>query len=236
MSAIVCGDPVALSFTSTVAVYAAAAAGLNSSVMVQLAATARLAAQLLLSTKSVGLVPASEIVTPVNAAVPLLVSVTVLAALVVVSACVAKASLVALKVTFGAVAMPVPVSAMVCGDPVALSFTSTVAVYAAAAAGLNSSVMVQLAATARLAAQLLLSIKSVGLVPASETVTPVSAAVPLLVSVTVLAALVVASVWLPNASLVALNVAAGAAAIPVPDKAMLCGDPEALSLIETVAV
>jgi hypothetical protein len=57
-----------------------------------------------------------------------------------------------------------------------------------------------------------------------------------LVSVTVLAALVVASVWLPNASLVALNVAAGAAAIPVPDKAMLCGDPEALSLIETVAV
>ncbi len=62
----------------------------------------------------------------------------------------------------------------------------------------------------------------------------VSVAVPLLVSVTPCAALVLPTCWLLKLRLVGERVTAGA--IPVPLRLTLCGLPAALSVIETVPV
>ena len=65
----------------------------------------------------------------------------------------------------------------------------------------------------------------------------VSVAVPLLVNVTGLAALVVPTVWLPKLRLVGDSVTAGAlATAPVPVRLTVCGLPGALSVIVTVPV
>ncbi len=65
----------------------------------------------------------------------------------------------------------------------------------------------------------------------------VSVAVPLLVSVTACAALVLPTCWLPKLRLVLERVTAGAAgATPVPVRLTLCGLPAALSVIDTVPV
>ena len=59
----------------------------------------------------------------------------------------------------------------------------------------------------------------------------VRAALPLLVSVTVCAALVVLTCWFPKLKLVGLRSTAGAdAVVPEPLKATDCGLPEALSM------
>ncbi len=64
-----------------------------------------------------------------------------------------------------------------------------------------------------------------------------SVAVPLLVSVTACAALVVPTCWLLKVSVVLERVTAGAvAATPVPVRLTLCGLPAALSVIDTVPV
>lgn len=67
------------------------------------------------------------------------------------------------------------------------------------------------------------------------TVTPVidNGAVPLLLTVTVCAALVLPTAWEPNDTLAGDRVTAGA--VPVPVKPRLCGLPAALSAIATVA-
>ncbi len=65
----------------------------------------------------------------------------------------------------------------------------------------------------------------------------VSGAVPLLVSVTACAALVLPTCWLPKLRLVGERVTAGAVgATPVPVRLTLCGLPAALSVIDTVPV
>ncbi len=65
----------------------------------------------------------------------------------------------------------------------------------------------------------------------------VSVAVPLLVSVTVCAALVVPTCWLLKVRLVLERVTAGAVgATPVPVRLTLCGLPAALSVIDSVPV
>jgi hypothetical protein len=198
----------------TVAESLDAAAGLNASVSVHFAAAAKLVPQLFVSVKSAGAAPPRAIEIPVSDALPVFVSVTVFAALAVPVACLPKATLVALRVAIGAAEVPVPPNEIVCGEPLALSLIETVAVAAPVAVGLNSSVIVQLAFTAMLAAQLLVSTKSPGAAPPSEMETPVSAAVPLSVSVTDFAALVDPAGWLPKASLVALSVTADVAAAP----------------------
>jgi hypothetical protein len=88
--------------------------------------------------KSVGFVPAIVIPTIVNAALPLFVRVTVVGALVVPLVWPAKATEVGASVTTGAgAAVPVPVNDALCGEPVALSATSTIALKVAAVAGVN---------------------------------------------------------------------------------------------------
>jgi hypothetical protein len=115
-----------------------AAAGLNATYTVQLAPPASVAPQVFSASKSVGLVPASAIDVSVRVAVPELVSVTGIAAEVVPCVVVGKARLVTLSLTEGA-AVPVPVRATFCGDPLAVSVTLSVAVSALAVAGLKAT-------------------------------------------------------------------------------------------------
>jgi len=61
-----------------------------------------------------------------------------------------------------------------------------------------------------------------------------SVAVPVLVSVTVCAELVVPTAWLPKATLLGLRLTAGKAA-PVPVRLTLCGLPGALSVMVSEA-
>ena len=82
-------------------------------------------------------------------------------------------------------AVPVPVRLAVRGLPVALSVTASVALRDPAAVGLKVTLMVQLAAAARLAPQPLVCAKSPLLVPVMTTPLIVSAAPVPFVSVSV---------------------------------------------------
>ncbi len=73
-----------------------------------------------------------------------------------------------------------PVSEIVCGLPLALSLTDSVALKLAAVVGVNVIVMVQLDPAARLEPQVLPSPKA----PVTEILTISSAPVPLLVNIT----------------------------------------------------
>jgi len=82
----------------------------------------------------------------VNGAVPELLSVVLCDALVVPTGCDEKVRLVGVRVTAGAV--PLPVSGTVCGLPVALSVTEMLAVRLPVAVGVKVTEMVQLAPAA----------------------------------------------------------------------------------------
>ena len=85
----------------------------------------------------------------VSAPVPVFVSVTSFAADVVPTATLPNASVVALSDTFGEIAgIPLPVNATVSGVADALLTTESVALRAPTLAGVNVTVMLQLAAAA----------------------------------------------------------------------------------------
>ncbi len=90
------------------------------------------------ASKSVGLAPARVMEVRFTVAVPELVRVTVWAAEVVPCLVVGKAMLVVLSLMEGAVD-PVPVRVTFWGEPVALSVIVSVAVSAAAEAGLKAT-------------------------------------------------------------------------------------------------
>ena len=105
--------------------------------------------------------------------------------------------------------------------------------------GVKVTLIVQLAPAASvlgLMGQVLVCAKSPAFVPATVMLVIVRAAVPLFVSVTDLAALVVPTFWAPKLRLVGFSVTAGAETVPVPESATLCGLPVALSLIVTLAL
>jgi hypothetical protein len=87
--------------------------------------------------------------------------------------------------------VPVPESATVCGLPVALSLIDRLAVRPFLANGVKVMLMVQLAPAATDVPQVLVWLKSPGFVPVSVKLVMVSVPVPLLVSVTFCAALLV---------------------------------------------
>jgi hypothetical protein len=104
------------------------------------------------------------------------------------------ADALAVKVTPEDGVTPVPLSVTLCGLPAALSLMLTLALRGPVALGVNVTLIVQVALTASvfgLIGQVFVSAKSVGFVPASAMLEIVRAAVPLLVSVTLCAALVV---------------------------------------------
>src|SRR5438067_1446456 len=133
----------------TLAVRAPVAEGLKVTVMVQLALTASvlgLSGQVFVWAKSPALVPVSPTLVMVRGAVPLLVSVTGWPALVVPVGWLPNERLVGERVTAGAV--PVPLSATVCGLPPALSLMETLALRLPVAPGVKVTLMVQVALTA----------------------------------------------------------------------------------------
>lgn len=88
-------------------------------------------------------------------------------------------------------AVPVPVRATVCGEPVALSAIERLAVKAPAAVGLNSTETVQLAAAARVVPQVVADFrKEAALVPVMVSEVSVTVTVPVFFTVTVCAAVV----------------------------------------------
>jgi hypothetical protein len=103
--------------------------------------------------------------------------------------------------------------------------------------GVKVTLIVQLpfvASVLGLMGQVLVWAKSPLLVPVRPMLLMVKGAVPLLVSVTVLAALVVPVVWFPNARLLGFTVTAGA--VPVPLRPTLSGLSAASSVMVTLAV
>ena len=130
----------------------------------------------------------------VSAAVPLLVSVTDFAALVVPVFWLPKLRLVGVSVTPGAEIVPVPESATLCGLPVALSTIVTLALRLPVAEGVKVTLIAQLlpaASVLGLIGHVFVWAKSPAFVPLTAMLVIASAAVPLLVSVTDFAALVV---------------------------------------------
>jgi hypothetical protein len=169
--------------------------GVKVALIVQLAPAASvlgLSGHWLVGVKSPGLVPVMVTLVMVSGAVPLLVTVTDCDALVVLIVCVPKLRAVVLRVTAGAI--PVPLRATVCGLPLALSAIDKVALRFPDALGVKVALIVQLALAASvlgLSGHWLAGVKSPGLVPVRETLVMVRSAVPLLVSVTDCDALVV---------------------------------------------
>ena len=111
---------------------------------------------------------------------------------------------------------PVPDSATVCGLPSALSAMVTDAVREPPAVGLNVTLMVQLAFTARVAAHVLVSPKSPALVPVTLIELIVMVALPVFVSVTDCAALVEPTSWLPKLRLTVEREAVGPVIVRFP--------------------
>ena len=118
-----------------------------------------------------------------NAALPVLLRVTVCAVLVVPTDWLPKARLVGERLT--TVVVPVPERLTVCGLPVALSVRVTAALRVPLAAGVKVTLTVQLAPAATLAPQLLVCAKSLALVPVSARLEMLKAELPVLFSVMV---------------------------------------------------
>ena len=184
--------------------------------------------------KSLLLVPVTVMSVKVSVAPPLFVKVSACVTLVP-TACAPNARGDGLIVRSGAAAVPVPVKATLCGLPDALSVIRSEALREPVAVGLNVTLIVQLAPAARLEPQLFVCEKFEEFVPANAMLLIVSAPVPVLVNVTGLAALVVFTIWFPNASDVGDRLTTGTRVTPVPVNAMLCGLPLALSVIVTDA-
>lgn len=175
--------------TRKVAVRVPPAVGVKVTLIVQLAPAAKVEPQVVVRAKSPAFVPVKEVTIEVRLVVPMLLRVTTWAELVVPATWLPKVRLPGARVT----PVPVPVRATVCGLPEALSVMESEAVREPIALGLNVMLKVQLSPTARVAPQVVVRVKSAALVPVTLVLLMVILAVPVLVSVTVLALLVVLS-------------------------------------------
>jgi hypothetical protein len=199
LSATVCGLPVVLSAMLSVATSSPVAVGVKVTLIVQLALAAKVPVGLqafvpLASAKLLLFVPVIEKLVKVTGPVPVLATVTLCAGLVEFTGCEANVRLLGVTVTVAEPFAPVPVSVIVCGLPVRLSAMLTAAVRVPAAVGLNVTLIEQFAlaaSVAGLSGQVLVSAKSGLFVPLTVIAVMVNAAVPLLVNVTLCAALVV---------------------------------------------
>src|SRR5207237_1230355 len=134
-------------------------------------------------------------------------------------------------------AVPLPVSATVCGLPPALSATDSVPVRAPEAVGVKVTLRSEVRRAGKDAGlvgqafePVLVGAKS----PEAAKEMMVKAAVPVFVSVIVIGALVVASSWLPKSRLMEDNPTSGD--VPFPLSATVCGLPLALSVTNSVPV
>ncbi len=122
---------------------------------------------------------------------------------------------------------PVPLSETLCGLPAASSLIVIEPLRAPVAVGRNVTLTVQLVPAASELPQLFDWAKS----PDAAIEVMLNAALPVLLSVTLWALLLVPTFWVPKLSDVGLTLAAGA--VPVPLNETLCGLPAASSVIVT---
>ena len=148
----------------------------------------------------------------VSGQVPVLLTVTVCAALGTFTA-VLNVRLAGDTEATGAT--PVPLNEIVCGLEGSESLMDTEATRAPTAVGLNVMRMVQLAPAAKVAPHVVEPAKLLEFVPVRIMLVMVRAAVPVLDSVTVCAALVVFTSWFPKASAVGVTPATGTAPVPL---------------------
>ena len=120
--------------------------------------------------------------------------------------------------------LPSPSTRFDCGLEAALSDSVIAPVSVPEAVGLKVTEIVQLAFTARLVPQVLVCAK----LPEAAMLLNVSAAVPVLLSVTACVALVVPTVWLANVKLAGDKLTTGTAATAAPDTAVSVGVFDAL--------
>ena len=186
LRATLCGLPAALSEMLMVPVLVPAAVGLKVTEIVQLAPALTVVPQVLVWEKS----PLAVMPEMVSEALPVLVRMTVCAVLVLPDIWAVKVREAGDKPTTGSV--PVPVSGQVWGLFAALSEIVRVPERVPIAVGVKDTLIVQLAPGATLAPQVFDCEKS----PLIAMLLMVSAAVPVLVSVTVSGALAVLSGWL----------------------------------------
>lgn len=179
--------------------------------------------------------PPSAIEVRFRIAVPVLVTVTVCDVDTLPGAVAANVSVLALSFTASAAA-PVPVSDTVCGEPLALSVTLSVPASAAAEPGWNATNSEHEAPAAREVPQFPISRNDALLVPPSAMELMVSAVVPVLVTFTVVALLVAATTVAGKAIDAGVIVTVDVDAVPVPLRPTVCGDPVALSAIDSEAL
>jgi hypothetical protein len=126
---------------------------------------------------------------------------------------------------------PIPVSATVCGLPVALSLKLNVPVRVPLAVGLKYTYTLQLCDTARVFARAVQELEPWELVTEKSRLEPIeipeilNVSVPVLVMVTVWGALTVPTLWLTKERLLGWTVAAVAAVTPVPVREIVCSVP-----------
>ena len=133
-----------------------------------------------------------------------------------------------------AVSLPVPERLTFCGLPLTLSEMLTEAVRLPLTKGVNVTLIVQREKAPNDLPQVLVSEKSLAFVPVTVMLVMPKAPLPVLLRVTVCAALVVPTGWLPKPRLVGKRLTTGP--VPVPERLTVCGLPLALSVMLTEAV
>jgi hypothetical protein len=134
------------------------------------------------------------------------------------------------------VAVPVPLKATVCGVPDALSAIDSVAVKLPVEGGVKITEIAQLEFASSDSPQVFVWLKSAGLAPVIVLPLMLSTALPGLERVTVWALAVVPVVVMGKVRAVGENTACGTGtAVPVPCNVVVCGEPDALSAMESVA-
>jgi hypothetical protein len=154
----------------------------------------------------------------VKAVLPVLFKVKVCDELVMSIGTFPKAKLAGDRLTAGAVLAPVPESVTVCGLPLALSLIWNEAVAEPAAAGVKTTLKAQLVPAATDVPQLLVCVKSPGLVPVNAALVMLNAALPVLLKVTVWGELAVLVAMLPKARLAGARLTVVPVLTPVPER------------------
>jgi hypothetical protein len=174
--------------------------------MLQLAPAAKEVPHVWVWAKSPGSVPLMAIPVIVRALVPTLVKVTVCGELVVPIATVAKLRLVG--ESFAVV--PIPLRLTFCGLPAALSEMLSAAVRVPEAVGLKVTLMLQLAPAAKEVPHVWVWAKSAALIPTIAMALMVRVAVPVFLSATIFALLLVSIACVGNVRLVGDRATIGA--------------------------
>jgi len=202
--------------------------------MLQFAEAASVVPQVVVSVKFEAFVPPSVMPEILSVAPPLFVSVMDCEALVVFGAAV-KSRLLAERLAVGAT--PVPVTEKDCGDPVALSVTTTDELRLPVVAGVKVTKMLQVVFAATEVPQVLVCANAEGVPPLSAMLEIASAALPLLVIATDCDAEVVPTLVAVNVSPPGEKASVGVGtAVPVPLRVTVCGEPATLSETVTVAL